>query len=98
MLRPLPSPAGRGNSEDTIHNSGHELAVLLDLRYGSIGKSGCSWRGEFWGCHAQLGTRIGRFKRTGRVLGGGDFQKRLEKKLGRVLRRQEPGPKRAAAK
>jgi putative transposase len=30
---------------------------------------------------------------TGRVLGGEEFQKRLEKKLGRVLRRQKPGPK-----
>ncbi|MCC6126802.1 MAG: transposase [Pirellulales bacterium] len=30
---------------------------------------------------------------TGRVLGDGEFQKRLEKKLGRVLRRQKPGPK-----
>jgi putative transposase len=33
-------------------------------------------------------------ERTGRVLGEEDFQKRLEKKLGRVLRRQKPGPKR----
>jgi putative transposase len=32
-------------------------------------------------------------ERTGRVLGDDDFQKRLEKKLGRVLRRQKPGPK-----
>jgi putative transposase len=30
---------------------------------------------------------------TGRVLGDDDFQKRLEKKLGRVLRPQKPGPK-----
>jgi putative transposase len=30
---------------------------------------------------------------TGRVLGEDAFQKRLEKKLGRVLRRQKPGPK-----
>jgi putative transposase len=30
---------------------------------------------------------------TGRVLGDDAFQKRLEKKLGRVLRRQKPGPK-----
>ncbi len=30
---------------------------------------------------------------TGRVLGAEAFQKRLEKKLGRVLRRQKPGPK-----
>ncbi len=33
-------------------------------------------------------------ERTGRVLGDEAFQKRLEKKLGRVLRRQKPGPKR----
>ena len=32
-------------------------------------------------------------ERTGRPLGDDDFQKRLEKKLGRVLRRQKPGPK-----
>ena len=32
-------------------------------------------------------------ERTGRVLGDDAFQKRLEKKLGRVLRRQKPGPK-----
>jgi putative transposase len=32
-------------------------------------------------------------ERTGRVLGDDDFQKRLEKKLGRILRRQKPGPK-----
>jgi putative transposase len=30
---------------------------------------------------------------TGRVLGDDEFQKRLEKKLGRLLRRQKPGPK-----
>ena len=35
-------------------------------------------------------------ERTGRVLGDDDFQKRLEKKLGRVLRRQKPGPKKAS--
>jgi putative transposase len=34
-----------------------------------------------------------RHERTGRVLGEDDFQQRLEKKLGRVLRRQKPGPK-----
>jgi putative transposase len=34
-----------------------------------------------------------RHERTGRVLGDEDFQKRLEKNLGRVLRRQKPGPK-----
>jgi len=32
-------------------------------------------------------------ERTGRALGDDAFQKRLEKKLGRVLRRQKPGPK-----
>ena len=32
-------------------------------------------------------------QRTGRPLGDEAFQKRLEKKLGRVLRRQESGPK-----
>ncbi|MHB1033755.1 MAG: hypothetical protein ACYC35_14650 [Pirellulales bacterium] len=32
-------------------------------------------------------------ERPGRVLGDEDFQKRLEKKLGHVLRRQKPGPK-----
>jgi putative transposase len=32
-------------------------------------------------------------ERTGRVLGDDAFQKRLERKLGRVLRRQKPGPK-----
>ncbi|HUT91489.1 MAG TPA: transposase [Thermoguttaceae bacterium] len=32
-------------------------------------------------------------ERTGRPLGEENFQKRLEKKLGRVLRRQKPGPK-----
>jgi putative transposase len=32
-------------------------------------------------------------ERTGRVLGEEAFQKRLEKKLGRVLRRLKPGPK-----
>ncbi len=34
-------------------------------------------------------------ERTGRVLGDDDFQARLEKQLGRVLRRQKPGPKKA---
>jgi hypothetical protein len=37
-------------------------------------------------------------ERTGRVLGDEDFQKRLEKNLGRVLRRQKPGPKRVSAR
>ena len=32
-------------------------------------------------------------ERTGRALGDEEFQKRLEKKLGRVLRRQKPGPR-----
>jgi putative transposase len=32
-------------------------------------------------------------ERTGRVLGSEVFQQRLEKQLGRVLRRQKPGPK-----
>ncbi|MDI9446609.1 MAG: transposase [Planctomycetota bacterium] len=36
-------------------------------------------------------------ERTGRVLGDDAFQRRLEKKLGRVLRRQKPGPKRQTA-
>ncbi|HUT93401.1 MAG TPA: transposase [Thermoguttaceae bacterium] len=35
-------------------------------------------------------------ERTGRVLGDEEFQKRLEKRLGRVLRRQKPGPKKAS--
>jgi putative transposase len=35
-------------------------------------------------------------ERTGRVLGDEGFQKRLEKKRGRVLRRQKPGPKKAS--
>ncbi len=39
-----------------------------------------------------------RHERTGRVLGDDDFQKRLEKKLGRVLRRQKPGPKRTSTR
>ena len=37
-------------------------------------------------------------ERTGRVLGDDAFQKRLEKKLGRLLRRQKPGPKRRPKK
>jgi len=37
-------------------------------------------------------------ERTGRVLGNDAFQKRLEKKLGRLLRRQKPGPKRRRTK
>ena len=36
-------------------------------------------------------------ERTGRVLGDDAFQRQLEKKLGRVLRRQKPGPKRQTA-
>jgi len=35
-------------------------------------------------------------ERTGRVLGDDDFQKRLEQNLGRILRRQKPGPKNAS--
>ncbi len=35
-------------------------------------------------------------ERTGRVLGDEALQKRLEKKLGRVLRRQKPGPKKVS--
>jgi putative transposase len=37
-------------------------------------------------------------ERTGRILGDEDFQKRLEKNLGRVLRRQKPGPKRTSGR
>lgn len=35
-------------------------------------------------------------ERTGRVVGGEDFQQRLERQLGRVLRRQKPGPKKTS--
>jgi hypothetical protein len=42
------------------------------------------------------GTPRAEHERTGRVLGDDDFQKRLEKKLGRVLRRQKPGPKKVS--
>jgi putative transposase len=35
-------------------------------------------------------------ERTGRVLGSEEFQERLEKQLGRLLRRQKPGPKKAS--
>jgi putative transposase len=42
--------------------------------------------------------RFREHERTGRVLGDDAFQKRLEKKLGRVLRRQKPGPKRRGTK
>ena len=38
-------------------------------------------------------TAFREHERTGRPLGDDAFQKRLEKKLGRVLRRQKPGPK-----
>jgi len=37
-------------------------------------------------------------ERTGRVLGDDDFQERAEKNLGRILRRQKPGPKRASTR
>ncbi len=37
-------------------------------------------------------------ERTGRVLGDEKFPKRLEKKLGRILRRQKPGPKKQETK
>jgi len=39
--------------------------------------------------------RFREHERTGRVLGDEAFQKRLEKKLGRLLRRQKPGRKKA---
>jgi putative transposase len=42
--------------------------------------------------------RFREHERTGRVLGDEAFQERLEKELGRVLRRQKPGPKRSPAK
>jgi hypothetical protein len=35
-------------------------------------------------------------ERTGQVLGSGAFQQRLEQELGRVLRRQKPGPKKGS--
>jgi hypothetical protein len=35
-------------------------------------------------------------ERTGRVLGDDDFQKRLEKKLARVVRRRKPGRKKVS--
>jgi len=40
--------------------------------------------------------RLRAHERTGRVLGDDDFLKRLEKQLGRVLRRQKPGPKQSS--
>jgi len=36
-------------------------------------------------------------ERTGRAMGSDDFLKRLEKNLGRVLRRQKPGPKKSSS-
>ena len=87
--------------------------VLLDLRHGSISKSGCS--GHAAPCDAVGEPSAGdvflqrrlltgaateeqikafrEHERTDRALGNDDFQKRLEKKLGRVLRRQKLGPK-----
>ena len=54
---------------------------------------------EFWGREfPQSEEELKRFRahdRTGRVLGDEAFQKRLEKKLGRLLRRQKPGRKKA---
>lgn len=47
-------------------------------------------------CSAVTEEELNAFRaheRTGRVLGDEDFQKRLEKNLGRILRRQKPGPK-----
>ena len=38
--------------------------------------------------------RFRRHERTGRPLGDARFLKKLERKLGRILRRQKPGPKR----
>ena len=37
-------------------------------------------------------------ERTGRPLGDEKFQKRLEKMLGRILRRRKPGPKKPGPK
>lgn len=41
-------------------------------------------------------ARLRRHERTGRPLGSPDFVERLEKRLGRVLAPQKPGPKRPA--
>ena len=41
---------------------------------------------------------FGEHERTGRPLGDDKFQKRLERKLGRVLRRRKPGPKKRPRK
>jgi putative transposase len=51
--------------------------------------------GEFLagGAQAGLARAIRRHERTGRPLGGDTFVEGLEKALGRVLRRQRPGPK-----
>jgi len=40
-----------------------------------------------------MAEQCGKHERTGRPLGDDDFQKRLEKKRGRVLRPPRPGPK-----
>jgi putative transposase len=63
-----------------------KVAPLLDLAG--------DWRKLLTGavCEEEL-KRFRAHETTGRVMGDEDFQKRLEKKLGRALRRQKPGPK-----
>ena len=55
-----------------------------------------SWRRLLTIAVSEEGLRdFGEHERTGRVLGSEEFQQRLERQLGRVLRRQKPGPKKA---
>jgi putative transposase len=56
-----------------------------------------SWRRLLSGAVSEEQLRGFReHERTGRVLGDEGFQKRLEKRVGRVLRRQKPGPKKGS--
>ncbi len=67
------------------------------VRVGPLLEMAGSWRRLLTSAVSEEELREFReHERTGRVLGSEEFQERLEKKLGRVLRRQKPGPKKAS--
>ena len=59
-----------------------------------VERAGLPWRDFLLdGLRAEEAESMRRHERTGRPLGSVEFVARLERILGRVLRRQKPGPK-----
>ena len=88
----------RGNRrQQTFFNDGDYAEYLAKVS--PLLKMARNWRRLLTSAVTEEEIEVFRqHERTGRVLGDEDFQKRLEKNLGRILRRRKPGPKRTSTR